>query len=524
VALTVLVLAVGACSGSGGGGESDDTVTVALTNFGNDTAVSWNAVLTGLPAYDQIYDTLVGFDDGKFVPELAKSWEVSEDQLMYTFTLREGVPFHKGHGDLSADDVVFTAEKWMDPASTGFTAQAMQSNVKTVDKVDDRTVRFTLVKPNPFFLEAFVDTAWIHSKKYVEEVGDEMAAREPVGTGAFEWTSTEAGSQMTFTRVEGHFGHDAAYKTLVLRLIPDVTTQLSALESGEVDVVQVSGDNLKRAKSQDFSIIETRDAQQSWVVLPGLSAPGTGDYRPEMPWVGDSADPASAENAKKVRHALAMAINKDEIVDTIYAGAATTDSFGYYLRKGFPGYSDAWKPLAYDPDGAKKLLAEAGYPDGFSIKLVDSGQTSDTSAATQAIGQYWDAVGIDVKLSKLDVGTVISNNQSRSKKADYAIVYSVPGALKPSAVTRTIASTGGFRFVANNEATDNEIAKIVRESDAEVRAPLIKQLMNRLVDEQYGLQIATKNSSFAVSERIADWGLAAGNADPNNYQFITLTD
>ncbi|MER7005404.1 ABC transporter substrate-binding protein [Dactylosporangium sp. NPDC000555] len=498
-------------------------MTVVLNSFGNDTALSWNAVLANLPVYGQVYDTLVTISgDGAPEPDLAESWQVSEDRLTYTFTLRERVPFHKGYGDLTADDVVFTAQKWLEPSSTGFTAQAIRSNVASVEKVDDRTVSFHLKKPNPFFLESLGDTAWILSRRYVEKVGDKTAAREPVGTGPFEWTSTSAGSQVTFTRVKGHFARDADYPTLVLRVIPDVSTQLAALESGEVDVVQVAGDTLKRAKSQNFKIMETRDATQSWVVLPGLSAPATSDYRPQMPWVGDSKDPASAKNAKTVRHALAMAIDKEEIVKSIYAGAGATDSFGYYVRKGFPGYSEAWKPLSYDPDQARKLLAAAGYPNGFSIKLVDSGGASETSAITQAIGQYWEAIGIDVKLSKLDPATVIANNQSRSKSADYAVVYSVPGAMKPSASTRAIASTGGFRFVVNDAETDAEIARIVQESDAKARAALIETMMSRLIDEQYGLQIAVQNATFAVSGRVAGWTLQAGNGSPNNYQFITL--
>src|SRR5207245_2907455 len=161
----------------------------------------------------------------------------------------------------------------------------------------------------------------------------------------------------------------APFFRLYLRRIPDPATRLAGLRSGEIDIGNVFGDYLDQARKAGLRIHEAQNAACHWVVLQGQTTPDREDYCPACPWAGDPKDPKSQDNARKVRLALNLAVNKKTIVNALWKGMGSDSPFMYWYYPFHKGFSKDWKVPPYDPERAKKLLAEAGHAGGFEVRV-----------------------------------------------------------------------------------------------------------------------------------------------------------
>jgi peptide/nickel transport system substrate-binding protein len=280
----------------------------------------------------------------KLAPALAKSFEVSQDGLTYDFMLREGVKFHNGD-PVTAEDVKFSFERYK-----GTSHSILKEKVAAVEVVNPRHVRFRLKAPWLDFM-TFYGTAtgagWIVPKNYVEKVGDEGFKRNPIGAGPYKFVSFTPGVELVMEAFDGYWRKTPSVKRLVFRSIPDEATRLAALKAGEVDIVY----SIRGELAEDLRR------------TPGLTLKPTviqGTF-----WLAfvDQWDPKSPWSNEKVRRAASLAIDRENINKALTLGySALTgnpfvpDSFDYY-----------WQPPkpVYDPAQARKLLAEAGYANGF---------------------------------------------------------------------------------------------------------------------------------------------------------------
>ncbi len=291
--------------------------------------------------------------DGKVVPELAESWDISEDGLTYTFKLRDGVYFHNGD-QLDADDVVFTFEKilglgaFADTEGTSRAGLIRPSGVElTVEKVDEMTVRFTFSKPFPVFLQGLVHQQ-IVPRDYYLEVGEEGFGKAPVGTGPFKFVSGKLDDQIVLERFDDYYGGSpdlppvgpAPIKRAIFKMVPEPATRIAGLKAGELGIVQAIPPDL----------IASLEADENIVVK---YVEGTRNYALEL----NNAKPPFDDI--RVRKALNYAINWELILDEIYGGLATRLATAF-LPSGF-GYNPDVEPYPYDPERAKELLKEAGY-------------------------------------------------------------------------------------------------------------------------------------------------------------------
>jgi peptide/nickel transport system substrate-binding protein len=330
-------------------------------------------VLYGL--HDAMLKALPG---NLLAPALAESWTVSPDGLTYEFVLRRGVKFHNGE-PVTAEDVKFSFERYRGSAN-----KTLKEGVAAVETPDPGRVRFRLKQPWPDFL-MFYSTAtgagWIVPKKYVEKVGDDGFKKAPIGAGPYRFVSFTPGVELVMEAVEGYWRKTPSVKRIVLRVIPDPTTRYAALKNGEIDVTYWMtaslGEDLRRT--------------------PGLT------LRPVvsnvMQWVAfvDQWDPKSPWHDRRVRLAASLAIDRQAI------NQAETLGHSLLTNSIIPNTFDFfWAPPApqYDRAGARKLLAEAGYPNG-----LDAGDYT-IDAATVAIGEpvvnSLQAAGIRVKLRPLE--------------------------------------------------------------------------------------------------------------------------
>lgn len=336
--------------------------------------------------------------DENFQPQplLATEWEVAEDGLRYAFKLREGVKWHDGT-DFTAEDVAFSILALKENHPRG---RATFASVEAVNVLGPHEVELILSKPAPFLLTAFASFEAPIVPKHLYEgtnIPENPHNFAPVGTGPFTFVEWVRGSHVILKKNENYWGEGKPYlDQLIIRFIVDPAAAVAAIESGEVQVsvANVPLTDIERLKANPNLVVDTRPAPYS----PSIAR---AEFNLENPYLADI----------KVRHAIAHAIDKDFIVNTIYLGYATrldgpvSPDLARFFNPDVPKYE-------FDPAKAEALLDEAGYPrgaDGFRFKLfVDPTQPSGPPKQT---GEYFvqalAKVGIQVELRTQDFATFV---------------------------------------------------------------------------------------------------------------------
>src|SRR6185369_5984818 len=315
-----------------------------------------------------------------FAPSLAESYTQSKDGLTWEFVLRKNVRFHTGE-PVTAEDVKFSFERYR-----GTAAKLLHDKVAAVEVADPLRVRFKLKKPWPDFLTFYATpatgAAWVVPKKYLEKVGDEGFKKAPIGAGPYKFVSFNPGVELVLEAHGAYWRKTPSVKRLVLRVVPDESTRLAMLKNGEVDVAY----SIRGALAEEL--------RRS----PGLTLKAT--YLQGTYWVlfADQWDPKSPWADRRVRLAASHAMNRKGLIDAETLGLAKMS--GSIIPQSFDFYWPAPPPPAYDPTQAKKLLAEAGFPQGF-----DAGDyTCDTSYSNiaETIINDFRTIGIRTRLRPLE--------------------------------------------------------------------------------------------------------------------------
>jgi peptide/nickel transport system substrate-binding protein len=324
---------------------------------------------------------------------LAESWSTSPDGLVYEFTLRPGVKFHNGE-PVTADDVKFSFERYRGAAAT-----TMKSRVAAVEIVDPHRIRFRLKSPWPEFMTFYgtpaTGAAWIVPRKYVEKVGDDGFKKAPVGAGPYRFVSFTPGVELVLEAYEQYWRRAPSVRRLVFKAVPDETTRLAMLKRGEADIAySIRGELAEEIRR-----------------TPGLALKPTGGAFTEWVVFIDQWDPRSPWADRRVRLAANHAIDRQAINQAEYLGLSRVTASIIPVAFEF-----AWPaPLyPYDPQKAKRLLAEAGYPNGF-----DAGQISADmvyAPIAELVGNSLQAVGIRVKLRPMERAAIIKANQEKKLK------------------------------------------------------------------------------------------------------------
>jgi len=433
----------------------EGTLTIARTES---TAARWfdpaemDGGLTGFFYFYALHDALVKPLPGNArAPCLAESWSVSPDGLTYEFVLRRGVRFHNGD-PLTAEDVKFSFERYR-----GAAAKMLKDRVASVDIADPNLVRFRLKRPWPDFMTFYGSLAtsagWIVPKKYVERVGDDGFKKAPVGAGPYKFVSFKPGVELVLEANEQYWRKPPSVKTLVMRSVPDVATRLVMLNRGEADIAYA------------FASSMPEDIKRT----PGLTLRPF--YPPFVVWLlfAEQWDPKSLWSDRRVRLAANLAIDREAINQAETLGLSKLTAS--IIPRSFEGYWPA--PLyAYDPQRAKQLMAEAGYPNGF-----DAGPISvDISWATvtEAIVNYLRAAGIRATVRPLERAAFIKEYQDKRLRP---IVQSGSAAFG-NAATRLdayVASTGPFTY-----GTYPDIEGLMREVASEVDRGKRETILHRV--------------------------------------------
>ena len=339
-----------------------------------------------------IFDRLVHTDENQaLVPGLAVSWKPINDTT-WEFKLREGVKWHDG-SPFTADDVVFTFTRAVNvPNSPSGFGTYLKG--KEAVKVDDHTVH--IKTPNPYpLMPNDMSTFAIVSKKNGEgaKTEDYNSGKAAIGTGPFKFKAYVPGDKFVFVRNDDYWGDKPAWKEVTLKPIKSSPSRVAALLAGDVDMIaQVPTTDIERLKKEPK--VSLSQGVSNRVIYLHLD-----HDRDKSPFVKakDGGDIKNPLKDKRVRTAISKAINRDAIVERVMEGVAI--KAGQLLPKGFFGVSPNLKPVDYDPEGAKKLLADAGLKDGFQLTIhgPNDRYINDAKIA-EAVAQMLTRVGIKTEV------------------------------------------------------------------------------------------------------------------------------
>ena len=448
-----------------------------------------------------LYDGLVRFKDGTLAvePALAESYEVSDDGLTYTFTLREGIEFHDGT-PLDAEAVKFNFERMLNEDhpfhDTGpFPLAFFFSALENVEAVDDRTVRFNLNEPYaPFLSNLAYPTGLIVSPAAVEEHGADFG-RNPSGTGAFRFAEWQPNSRVVVERNADYWDGAPPLEAVVFRPITDANTRLAEMLSGGIDVmVETPPDAVTRFRDDAGFTVHEQAGPHLWFLILNTRE-------------GPFAD-------KRVRQAANYAIDKGALVDNILQGTAevaagpTPPAFAW-------AHNEALEAYPHDPDRAKALLEEAGYdgsPITFYVTEGGSGMLDPVAMGT-AIQADLKAVGMPTEIETYEwntyLGLVNPGLEGKADMAQMAWMTNDPDTL-PFLTLRSEAmpDTGGFNSgYYKNEEVDRLLEEARTATDQDERAELYKQMQEIVADDAPWVFVANWKQNAVTNDRVENFAL-----------------
>jgi peptide/nickel transport system substrate-binding protein len=446
--------------------------------------------------------------DGKNIGALAESWERTSDGLTYTFHLRQGVQWHEGWGEFTADDVKFTMEELVlaeDSANVRF--GYFDENVESLEIVDKYTIKFHMTAPDwtlPYWLNDRQQPFPVMCKEYFETVGFDAAHQHPVGTGPFRFIEHEMGDYVKFEAVENHWRLTPDYKYLIIKKVPDMATQVSMLAAGEIDGSEITPDFASEVESISGARVMAVPKMEAELYLMGLYLlPGEKGYDPTVPW----AQP-DQEKARKVRHAMSYAIDRQALVDYTLNSYGEVTYTNVYFSLADPALDPSWEPWPYDPDKAKQLLAEAGYPDPSEIKVtMQLAQHQDTPNVVmmEAIGHMWEDIGVTVEYETLDLVTWLGKCREHELAGTAVAFCSLPYPEAPMYMKSVVHSSAGLHFGPHTEEIDALIDAHMAEIDDTKRDEISHQLGQLFYEEQYVPALCFVSQLVALGPKVKSW-------------------
>ena len=451
-------------------GKKNDTLNMAYDQAPESVDPYFNNVRIGVILTANVWDTLLYRDPvtHEYKGQLAKSWRQVDDRTL-EFELRQGIKFHNGE-DFDADSVVHTLSFVADPANKAVTQQNVQW-IQRVDKIDRYKVRVVSKEPFPAAKDYLATTLAILPAKYYKEVGPKGMNARPVGSGPYKVVEHVPGKSITLEKFDGYFKESPRTQPKIgkvrIRFIPDRQTQMAeVLAGGEEFIMHVPKDQAEKLQAVPHLQVVSGNTMRivflQMNTLDGAPAPQLKDLR--------------------VRKAIAHAIDREAIIKNIVGGGAEmlhticTPSQVGCTHEGAPVYK-------YDPALAKKLLAEAGYPNGFEVDIHAYRERNQT----EAIINYLQAVGIKAKLNFMQYAAM--RDQVRANKA--ALVHQTWGS---NLVNDTSASTpvyygGGADDIARNPQVKELLDKGDHTVEPKARNEYYKKALNLIAENAYSVPL-----------------------------------
>src|SRR5438034_5557429 len=427
-----------------------------------------------------IHDALVRPLPGqKMGPSLAESWTESSDGLTYEFKLRRGLKFHNGD-PVTADDAKWSFERYQ-----GAGAKQLQARVRQVEAVDPLTLRVQLKEAWPDFMTFYGTTATaagiVLPRKYFESVGADGFRQRPIGAGPYKFVSQRPGVDVVLEAFPAYWRHTPYIKRLTMKGVPDSTTRLAMLKSGETDYALFldgpEGEAVKR--DPRMALVATRHASIFWIEF------------------ADQWDPKSPWHDKRLRQAVNYALDRKAISDAACLGFCPPS--GVIVPR-VMDYALQVEPHPYDPQKAKQLLADAGYPRGF-----DAGEMTPIpgfATIAEAAMNYLNTVGIRVRLRQMERATFYAAWQEKKLRGLFLVGAGNAGNAA-SRVEAFIYSKGSYASGGYPDI-DELFQQQARERDTAKREALLHRIQQLTIDRAMFAPIWDLRGLMGVGPRVAD--------------------
>lgn len=492
VALALIsVMSLVACGGKktdSGDGVYKDTLTWAQGADVTSLDPHQGKETPAVEVTSQIFDTLVTVDaeTGEIVPQIAESWEQT-DALTYVFKIRKGIKFHDG-SELTAEDVKFSLDRAINSAAVSY----IVNFISDVTVNDEYTVTVTTNAPYaPALRNLAIPFAAIVPKAVVEADEDAFILN-PVGSGPYTFVEWKQGDHITLKAFDDYYAGKAATENLIMKVIPETSQRSIALETGEIDLAyDMAVNDIPKVNSNEKLTVYEVPSLTCWYVSMNMN---------KEPF-----------NNPLVREALTMAIDRQTIIDTINAGSG--EPADAIIAPAAFGYHSTGVP-EYNPEKAKELLAEAGYPNGFSTSLWVNDNQSRIEMC-QAIQAMLLDIGVDCAVEVIEFGSFIARTTNgehdmayfgwttSSGDADYTY-YSLEHSTQQGAA-------GNRSFIADPEV-DALIEEARSSTDEAARKELYKDLAIKLAEVNNNIPVFYSSINVGANKNVEGFVM-----DPNGY-------
>ncbi len=502
-----------------------DRLVIAFPPPAVETNRIWGGAWVIFSQYDPILETLIGNDPetGDHIPRLAERWEASEDFREWTFFLRQGIPFHYGYGEMTAQDVKHTYELLARPDSLVNMATVWRDKIAEVEIIDDYTITFHFHDPYVDGERLFSRTGgelYVTSKAQWDAEGVEGMDQRLIGTGVYRYKERVEGESLVVEAVEDHWRDEALFPEIEMRWVPDETTRLAMLLTGEAHAAELGRDVAESAVQAGMKVIASRrENMQRYVPFGGLYFnTGEPEIREDNPLLD-----------RRVRQALIKAVNLQEIHEAIYRGRATQ----YYLAGFVPqheGWNEEWaerfdEMYGYDPERSRELLAEAGYGPGeltVTINLFEHPGQPESPLVLESLQPYWEAVGVNAVIRPVEFGTFLSRwFEDIEVHGEVWITRNTP--------LRTTQEFIGFWHTTDglgklylHDFIQEKHQRLVHELDPDERDRIAREIGNHLFEEFVLIPLGATHVEIVVNpEFIADW-VWPGQAPTNHTHYYMI--
>ncbi|MCC7428998.1 MAG: ABC transporter substrate-binding protein [Alphaproteobacteria bacterium] len=429
-----------------------------------------------------IFESLADFDPRhRLGPGLAESWRVV-DENTWEFKLRRGVKFHNGQ-DFTAEDVAFTIARVPTVPNSPSSFAIYTRAAREVQVVDPYTVRIRTNGPYPLMPVDIASIYMLDSQTHRDpKTEDFNSGRLAVGTGPYRFVSYRPGDRVELARNDAHWGERQPWERVNYRMITNDSARTAALLAGDVDVIdQVPTSDIARLRSdQRTALAEITSLRIIYLHLDRSRPAG----QPTPMITDNNGQPIpNPLHDGRVRRALSMAIDRKAIVERVMEGAAIPS--GQFLPPGTYSYAPGLQPPAYDPDGAKRLLAEAGLPNGFRISLHGpNDRYMNDARIIQAIGQMWTRIGVRTEVQPLP-WTTFTARAGRQEFAAFLVGWG-SGTGEASSPLRSLVATfdrnTGFGAANRGRFSNPEMDGLLRQALGTVDDERREQILIRATE------------------------------------------